>query len=352
MGISFYTFQTLSYSIDVYRKQIRVTHDPLAFFAFVSFFPQLVAGPIERAKALLPQFEVDRVFDPDRARDGLRQMLWGFFKKMVVADTMAPHVEAIFGDVGSQDGVTLAFGVFFFALQIYCDFSGYSDIAIGTARLFGFSLMRNFAYPYFSRDIGEFWRRWHISLSSWFRDYVYIPLGGSFCSRQRRIWNLVVTFTVSGFWHGANWTFIVWGALNGLYYIPLMLSDRHKAHTDTPAEGRWLPGPAEFGAMCMTFAMALFAWIFFRARSLDHAFAFIGRMVTEPYAGLDYARYTEPLIIALVPLAWEWGQRTKQHGLDVPEYPVAVRWALYAAVTAGILVCGRFGSQEFIYFQF
>jgi D-alanyl-lipoteichoic acid acyltransferase DltB (MBOAT superfamily) len=352
VGISFYTFQTLSYSIDVYRRQIPVTRDPIAFFAFVSFFPQLVAGPIERAKDLLPQFTIDRVFDPVRARDGLRQMLWGFFKKMVVADAMAPHVQAIFSDVGHQDGVTLLLGVFFFAMQIYCDFSGYSDIAIGLARLFGFSLMRNFAYPYFSRDIGEFWRRWHISLSSWFRDYVYIPLGGSFCSRNRRIWNLVVTFTVSGFWHGANWTFIVWGALNGLYYIPLMLRGVHKNHTDIPAEGRLLPGPSEFAAMAGTFAIVLLAWVFFRAESLDHALSYITKAFCTPYAGLDYTIYMRPLITALVPLAWEWGQRSGQHGLNVPSYPLPLRWAVYMSIFVGILVFGQFGSHEFIYFQF
>ena len=215
VGISFYTFQTLSYTIDIYRKKIDHTEDAIAFFAFVSFFPQLVAGPIERAASLLPQFLRKREFELDKAKDGMRQMLWGFFKKVVIADNVAGHVNTIFDGYHSYDGFTLFLGVFFFAIQIYCDFSGYSDIAIGVARLFGFSLMRNFAFPYFSRDIAEFWRRWHISLSTWFRDYVYIPLGGSrTATRARHIANIIITFTVSGLWHGANWTFVIWGFLN------------------------------------------------------------------------------------------------------------------------------------------
>ncbi|MBU1908629.1 MAG: MBOAT family protein, partial [Verrucomicrobia bacterium] len=222
VGISFYTFQTLSYTLDVYARRMKANRDPVAFWAYVSFFPQLVAGPIERATRLLPQFLVPRRFNESAAVDGLRQILWGFFKKLVIADTCAVHVNRIFQDCGAYSGSTLFLGVFLFAFQIYSDFSGYSDIAIGTARLFGFDLMRNFAFPYFSRDHAEFWRRWHISLSTWFRDYLYVPLGGSRGSLAQRVRNTFIIFLVSGFWHGANWTFLVWGALNALYFLPLM----------------------------------------------------------------------------------------------------------------------------------
>ncbi len=272
VGISFYTFQTLSYTIDIYRREIEPTRDMLAFFTFVAFFPQLVAGPIERAKSLLPQFLGERSFDTERAKDGLRQMLWGLAKKVVIADNLAGHVDDIFRGAPDLDGMTLFLGTFFFAVQIYCDFSGYSDIAIGTARLFGFSLMRNFAFPYFSRDIAEFWRRWHISLSTWFRDYVYFPLGGSRVGKPRHIWNLIVTFTVSGFWHGANWTFIIWGFLNAVYYVPLMLVKHHRRNLDTVAEGRLLPSVREALAMLATFGATLIAWVFFRAATVGDAF--------------------------------------------------------------------------------
>ncbi len=223
VGISFYTFQTLSYSIDTYKRKIEPTRDIIAFFAFVSFFPQLVAGPIERATNLLPQFYTNRVFKYDEAADGMRQILWGLFKKIVIADNCALYVNRIFLNYDTYSGSTLLLGAVFFAFQIYGHFSGYSDIAIGSSRLFGFRLKRNFAFPYFSRDIAEFWRRWHISLSTWFRDYVYIPLGGSRCGTWMKVRNIFILFIVSGFWHGANWTFIAWGALNALYFLPLML---------------------------------------------------------------------------------------------------------------------------------
>ncbi len=253
VGISFYTFQTLSYTIDIYRRRIGATRDFIAFYAFVAFFPQLVAGPIERAKNLLPQFLVRQRFDLAHAMDGLRQMLWGMFKKVVIADNLARHINHIYANYSDLGGHDLTIGTFFFAIQIYCDFSGYSDIAIGTGRLFGFRLMRNFAFPYFSRDIAEFWRRWHISLSSWFRDYVYIPLGGSRGGKPRRISNIIVTFTVSGLWHGANWTFVVWGLLNGLYYLPLMHAEKQKRHVGTVAEGRLFPSPGDLSRIVATF---------------------------------------------------------------------------------------------------
>jgi alginate O-acetyltransferase complex protein AlgI len=352
VGISFYTFQTLSYTIDIYRRKLEPTSDVIAFFAFVSFFPQLVAGPIERASNLLPQFMKRREFDEKTATDGMRQMLWGFFKKVVIADNIADHVNVIFRSYGDQDGLILFLGAFFFAIQIYCDFSGYSDIAIGVARLFGFTLMRNFAFPYFSRDIAEFWRRWHISLSSWFRDYVYIPLGGSRVGPSRHIWNLVITFTVSGLWHGANWTFIFWGFLNGIYYLPLMLMKKQKKNTDTVAEGRMLPSLIELRAMLFTFLATLLAWIFFRAPTITDAFCYIGRMFSHPYGGLDYSAFVTPLLSSLFLLSMEWIQRTKQHALEIQGLPRTVRWIVYAAVCVTFLLTGNFGSNEFIYFQF
>ncbi|MGV3636815.1 MAG: MBOAT family O-acyltransferase, partial [Flavobacteriales bacterium] len=275
VGISFYTFQSLSYTIDIYRGQIKATRDPLEFLAFVSFFPQLVAGPIERARVLLPQFQAPRHFDRQKATGGLRQMLWGFFKKLVIADGCAPVVDEIFwGDLESTPGATLFFGAFFFAFQIYGDFSGYSDIAIGCARLFGFELSRNFAYPYFSRSISEFWRRWHISLSTWFRDYVYMPLGG-WRTRWGRLRNILITFSVSGFWHGANWTFINWGILHGMYYVPEVLTDG-KAPRDR-ATLRDLP------AMITTFLLVVLAWVFFRATSMGKAVDHLRYMVVNAF---------------------------------------------------------------------
>jgi len=352
VGISFYTFQTLSYTIDIYRREIEPTKDILSFFAFVSFFPQLVAGPIERAKNLLPQFIKERSFDNIKAKDGLRQMLWGFFKKIVIADNLAPHVTTIFENSDKLDGLTLFLGVFFFAIQIYCDFSGYSDIAIGTARLFGFNLMRNFNFPYFSRDIAEFWRRWHISLSSWFRDYLYIPIGGSYVGQVRRIWNIVVIFTVSGFWHGANWTFIIWGLLNGLYYIPLMLRNKQKRYTDHAAEDSFFPGFGESLAMLKTFLLALLAWVFFRADSVGHALSYIWRTFSVPFLKLDYSDYLVPLVYGVGVLLIEWPSRKKQFGLSIENFPIYLRWPIYIVVIAAIIVLGNFGKQEFIYFQF
>jgi len=237
-------------------------------------------------------------------------------------------------------------------LQVYGDFSGYSDIAIGTARLFGFNLLQNFAFPYYSRDIGEFWRRWHISLSTWFRDYLFIPLGGSRCTKYQRARNIFITFTVSGFWHGADWSLVFWGAMHGAYYLPIMLRDKPSPFPDTPAEGKLLPGPREFLAMVGTFGLMLFSFIFFRGQSMTHAFQIIGLIITHPFKGLDYSIYTEPILIAFIPLIWEWGHRTKQYGLDIPEYPVAVRWAIYVLIIFGIAIFGKFGAQEFIYFQF
>jgi len=247
VGISFYTFQTLSYTIDVYNKKLEPTKDLVAFAAYVGFFPQLVAGPIERATHLLPQFKTKRIFDYSAATDGMRQILWGLFKKLLIADNCAVYANYIFNNSADMTGSVLVLGALFFTFQIYGDFSGYSDIAIGTARLFGFDLMNNFAFPYFSRDVAEFWRRWHISLSTWFRDYLYVPLGGSRGSIFKNARNVLVIFIVSGIWHGANWTFVVWGLINALYYLPLLLTGKHRSNLGVVAEGKKLPTLAETG---------------------------------------------------------------------------------------------------------
>src|SRR6056300_856527 len=268
VGISFYTFQTLSYTIDVYKKKLEPTKDFIAFSAFVCFFPQLVAGPIERATNLLPQFYKKRTFEYDKAVDGMRQILWGLFKKIVIADNCAEYANLIFNNSADMNGSTLVLGAIFFTFQIYGDFSGYSDIAIGTSRLFGFDLMQNFNFPYFSRDIAEFWRRWHISLSTWFRDYLYIPLGGSRGGTWMKVRNTFIIFLISGFWHGSNWTFVVWGGLNALYFLPLMLLKRNRANLGIVADARILPTFREFSQMGTTFLLTILAWVFFRAENM------------------------------------------------------------------------------------
>lgn len=362
VGISFYTLQTLSYTIDVYRRKLEPTRDPVAFFAFVSFFPQLVAGPIERATNLLPQFFQRRTFDYPKAVDGMRQMLWGLFKKIVIADNCAIYVNDIFANYSDYSGITLFMGGVLFAFQIYADFSGYSDIAIGCARLFGFSLMRNFAFPYFSRDIAEFWRRWHISLSTWFRDYVYIPLGGSFGSQWEKVRNTMVVFMVSGFWHGARWTFIIWGALNALYFLPLLLAKRNRKNMDTVAEGRILPGVADLLRMTSTFLLVSLAWVFFRAESLAHAVAYLKRMFSSAMLespvkdvwAINTGNHVIYLSLALIGFTiLEWVQRDKQHALQLrtARLPRVVRWSVYYSI---IIVCFFMNGaqQDFIYFQF
>ena len=359
VGISFYTFQTLSYTIDIYREKIKPSTDPAAFFAFVSFFPQLVAGPIERAANLLPQFEKVRSFDYELAKDGLKQILWGFFKKLMIADVCAGYVDHIFGHYEEVNASMLFLGAFYFAFQIYGDFSGYSDIAIGTAKLFGFKLMRNFATPYFSRDIAEFWRRWHISLSTWFKDYVFIPLGGSYGTKTQRIRNILVTFTVSGFWHGANWTFIGWGALNGLYYIPLMLLNRHKKErSEMVAEGKLIPSFVEMWQMLNTFMITLVAWVFFRSETIGDAIAYLSKMFSmgifeypsDPYRD---SRPMFGLIWILLFILIEWVQREHAHGLKLVGVHVSFRWAIYTLTIVTILYnIDYHNPKDFIYFEF
>lgn len=354
VGISFYTFQTLSYSIDVYRRKMEPTRDFVAFASFVSFFPQLVAGPIERATHLLPQFFQKRHFHYAHAVDGMRQILWGLIKKMVIADNCAEYANQVFNHSAEYSGSTLLLGVVFFAFQIYGDFSGYSDIAIGTSRLFGFRLYRNFSFPYFSRDIAEFWRRWHISLSTWFRDYVYIPLGGSRGSGWIRIRNIFIIFLLSGFWHGANWTFVVWGALNALYFLPLLLMKKHRTHLDSVAAGRLFPSFREINAMLYTFVITAVAWVFFRAESLTHAVSYLKGMFSvsmfqRPQVDPAY----ESVIFLLAFIVIEWLGREHEYALEKlgGMWSRPVRWAVYYLLVGLIALYGGV-RQEFIYFQF
>ncbi|NPD46738.1 MBOAT family protein [Lentimicrobium sp. S6] len=352
VGISFYTFQTLSYSIDVYRGKLKATKDLISFMAYVSFFPQLVAGPIERAVNLLPQFHVKRVFDLNLAKDGMRQILWGLFKKVVIADGAASTVNLVFNQYDQLPASTILIGVIFFAFQIYGDFSGYSDIAIGVGKLFGFKLMRNFAYPYFSRDIAEFWRRWHISLSTWFRDYVYIPLGGSKGNNYKRIRNTFIIFGVSGFWHGANWTFIVWGLLNALYFLPLMLTNKNRKNTNIVAENSILPSLKELLQILLTFTLTLFAWIFFRSDSVTQAIDIIGSIFSPSILDTPVNIGSKFYILIIVFVIIEWIQRRKEFGLDLSNVKSRiVRWGVYFIIS--ILVFYFFNYQQsFIYFQF
>ncbi|RIA10257.1 D-alanyl-lipoteichoic acid acyltransferase DltB (MBOAT superfamily) [Flavobacteriaceae bacterium MAR_2010_72] len=354
VGISFYTFQTLSYTIDVYRNKLEPTRDMVAFAAFVSFFPQLVAGPIERATNLLPQFYKRRRFHYSKAVDGLRQILWGLFKKVVIADNCAQFADLIFDNYTAYSGSTLLLGAVFFAFQIYGDFSGYSDIAIGTARLFGFDLKQNFAFPYFSRDIAEFWRRWHISLSTWFRDYVYIPLGGSRVSKALKVRNVLIIFLVSGFWHGANWTFIVWGLLNALYFLPLLLTNSNRSHTNVVAEHRILPSLMEFGAMGLTFMMSVLAWVFFRAETITEAFGYLIGLFNISLLKIPEIRPTYLLVLLMFFLTIEWLGRSRAYAIEVLglQKPRFLRWGFYFLI---IFLMGLFmktNETPFIYFQF
>ena len=358
VGISFYTFQTLSYSIDIYRGKLVPTKDFVAFSAFVSFFPQLVAGPIERATHLLPQFYKKRTFNYDLAVDGLKQILWGLFKKVVIADNCAKYANIIFNDSADYSGSTLILGAVLFAFQIYGDFSGYSDIAIGVSRLFGFDLMKNFAFPYFSRDIGEFWRRWHISLSTWFRDYLYIPLGGSRGTTASKVRNTFIIFAVSGFWHGANWTFIVWGLLNAIYFIPLLLSNKNRINVDTVAQGKFFPSIKELLQIGITFLLTVFAWIFFRAKSVSHALDYIkGICDTTLFSipaipqGANKFEYALLFLFLCVFIVIEWIHREKEYGLQIQGVHRIISWPLFILITITIILFGG-SQQDFIYFQF
>ena len=349
VGISFYTFQALSYTIDVYQGKIKATHDIVAFFAYISFFPQLVAGPIERATHLLPQFLRPRNFDCDLALDGIRQMLWGFFKKVVVADNCALFVNGVFENYQTLDGSTLFLGAFFFTIQIYGDFSGYSDIAIGCARLFGIDLMQNFKYPYFSRDIAEFWRRWHISLSTWFKDYLYIPLGGNRVGHYRHLWNLFVTFLVSGIWHGANLTFVLWGSLHGLYQIVGIEKNRLLPKVNVSKRLHTV-----FNCL-VTFVLVMFAWIFFRANDLHSAFSIIEKIFTDrgplfTGEGIPSLLLGFMCIGILMLKEIKDEMSIKVHALNSKNY--WVRIISISLFIAFIILTASFNGGAFIYFQF
>jgi alginate O-acetyltransferase complex protein AlgI len=357
VGISFYTFQTLSYTIDVYKRKLEPTKDFIAFSAFVSFFPQLVAGPIERATHLLPQFYKKRTFDYSKSVDGMRQILWGLFKKIVIADNCAEFANQIFNNSADLNGSTLVLGAIFFTFQIYGDFSGYSDIAIGTSRLFGFDLMQNFNFPYFSRDIAEFWRRWHISLSTWFRDYLYIPLGGSIGGTWMKVRNTFIIFIVSGFWHGANWTFIVWGALNAVYFLPLLLTNNNRNNLETVAQGKFFPSIRELSLMLLTFGLTAFAWIFFRANNIGHAISYISEILSSSLFSIPkFARIGKALttiILVAIFVLVEWKGREGQYAIAHLgiKWKRPLRYVMYYVIIISIFWFGG-KEQQFIYFQF
>ncbi|UPT70061.1 MAG: MBOAT family protein [Flavobacterium sp. JAD_PAG50586_2] len=353
VGISFYTFHGLSYVIDIYKDRIKPEKNIIDYSLFVSYFPLLVAGPIERATHLLPQIKKKRNFDYNKAMDGFYQILWGLFKKIVIADSCATYANDIFDNYESMNSFSLMLGAVYFAFQIYGDFSGYSDIALGTSKLFGIDLLRNFNFPYFSRDIAEFWRRWHISLSSWFRDYLYIPLGGSKGGMWTKIRNTFIIFLVSGFWHGANWTFLIWGFLNALYFLPLLITQKNRDNIEIVAKGKLLPSFRDFVSILLTFTLTTFAWIFFRAKSVSQAFVYIKNIFTFNFDGgiqyLSNDRYTvELLLLLLFFMVMEWFSREKEH-------PIFGRAKTIKAffIILMIIVFGSYSeASEFIYFQF
>ena len=353
VGISFYTFHGLSYVIDIYKNRIHPEKDFLNYSLFVSFFPLLVAGPIERATHLLPQIKNERKFDYLKAVDGLRQIIWGLFKKVVIADNCAMYANQLFNHTEHYSGMNLVMGAFFFTIQIYCDFSGYSDIALGTARLFGIELLKNFAFPYFSRNIAEFWRRWHISLSSWFKDYLYIPLGGSKGGAYSRIRNTFIIFIVSGFWHGANWTFIVWGFLNALFIMPSILMKNNRNHLDVVAKGKILPSFFEFTSILFTFSLTMLAWVFFRATSIGNAFTYIQRIFTSDL--FLFPTVFPVLLLSIVVLFFiiEWLGRENSYAIEklFLNRPSFIRYVFYLLLILCLFLFEGKGDQ-FIYFQF
>ena len=358
VGISFYTFQTMSYTIDVFRKKMSPTYDLVAFTAYVSFFPQLVAGPIERAQHLLPQFFVTRRFDYQLAVVGCRQILWGFFKKLVIADNCAVLADQFFDHHSTYPGSALLLGAFFFSFQIYGDFSGYSDIAIGLSRLFGFDLRKNFAFPYFSRDIAEFWRRWHISLSTWFRDYVYIPLGGNQGDNWTKVRNIFIVFVISGFWHGANMTFIVWGAVNALLFLPLLLMGKNRQHLNIVAFEKTIPSFKELLSMILTFMTVTLLWIFFRSANVGIAFDILAKIFSTSLFTLpDFENHglaTSTLILIFFFISIEWAGRAHSFAIEslMTKKSTFARWSFYSFLVALIGMYMHTGGSPFIYFQF
>ena len=357
VGISFYTFRALSYSIDVYTRKVESTRDFLTFFSFLIFFPFLLAGPIERASNMLHQFFQKRIFTYEMGTDGMRQILWGLFKKVVIADNCATVVNNIFAvSPSSLHGSTLLIGAFLFTIQIYCDFSGYSDMAIGIAKLFGLKAKKNFNYPYFSRNIAEFWRRWHISLTTWFRDYLYIPMGGSRVAKWKVIRNTFVIFLVSGLWHGANWTFIFWGFLHALLFMPLLVFNRNRKFTGSIAEGRLLPSFKEIYQMGMAFFWVMIAWVFFKSETIGGAFLYLGSMFSTsllsiPDHDLGIGPLSKTLPFILIMFVVEWIQREKEYGLSC--IFLFLRYLIYLILSLVIFGnCQFVEPGEFIYFKF
>jgi len=353
VGISFYTFHGLSYVFDIYNRKIVPTTNFVNYSLFVSFFPLLVAGPIERATHLLPQIERRRTFDYHKAVDGLRQILWGLFKKVIIADSCAEYANMIFNNSADYSGSTLIVGAIMFTFQIYGDFSGYSDIALGSARLLGIELLQNFRFPYFSRDIAEFWRRWHISLSSWFKDYLYIPLGGSKGGNWMRIRNTFIIFLVSGFWHGANWTFIIWGGLNALFIMPSIIMKTNRNNIEIVAKGKLLPSFRELLQVGITFGLAVFAWIFFRADNLSHAMSYIGEIFSLSVLSKPTIFPKWIFLILVLFMFIEWLGRESNYALEKfgLNWYRPLRYCFYMILTISILIAGG-KEQEFIYFQF
>lgn len=352
VGISFYTFHGLSYIIDIYYKRIQPEKNAIDYALFVSYFPLLVAGPIERATHLLPQVKQKRNFDFDKAKEGIYQIIWGFVKKVVIADTCATYANAIFDNHSSMNSGSLILGAVYFAFQIYGDFSGYSDMALGMSKLFGLDLLRNFNNPYFSRDIAEFWRRWHISLSSWFRDYLYIPLGGSRGNKLLQVRNVFIIFIVSGFWHGASWTFVAWGFINALYFLPSLLLGTNRTNMET-AELRWdFNSIKVFFNILTTFSITCLAWIFFRAKSIEIAFDYIGQIFRNRNFSSQYLhneRYSNELVLlVLVFICVEWKSRYK-----IEPISGKYSWLKLTFCLLAIIALGTYSDyKEFIYFQF
>ena len=352
VGISFYTFHGLSYVIDIYYKRIKAEYNFVDYSLFVSYFPLLVAGPIERATHLLPQVKVKRTFDYERAKEGMYQLIWGLLKKVVIADTCATYANAIFDNYNSMNSLSLILGAIYFAFQIYGDFSGYSDMALGMSKLFGIDLLRNFNYPYFSRDIAEFWRRWHISLSSWFKDYLYIPLGGSKGGIWMKIRNTFIIFVVSGFWHGANWTYLAWGFINAVYFLPLLLLKKNRNNIESAALSWNLESINVRLNIVLTFLLSCVAWVFFRAKTITDAVLYLKRIfVNGEFASqyLSNERYNYELLIMVVLFVLvEWNNRTKIE-------PISGKYSYLklALCLTAIIALGTYSDyKEFIYFQF
>ncbi len=352
VGISFYTFHGLSYSIDIYFKRIKAERNLIDYSLFVSYFPLLVAGPIERATHLLPQLKVKRVFNFEKAKEGIYQIIWGLVKKVVIADSCSMYANAIFDHYNTMNSLSLMLGAVYFAFQIYGDFSGYSDIALGTSKLFGIDLLKNFDFPYFSRDIAEFWRKWHISLSSWFRDYIYIPLGGSKGSKIFQIRNVVIIFLISGFWHGANWTYVAWGFINALYFIPLLVLNRNRKNLDTFKISPDLASVKIIFNILITFTITCLAWIFFRAKTIHDAFSYIYRMGSDWHFAPQYFKFDrysyELIIMILVFVMVEWNNRYKIEPLSGRYSWLKVILSIIAILTLGVFT----DYKNFIYFQF